>query len=139
MDIKQKLEEGYLLGYIKYKENCVAYFMPIAYWILNYEKYDPSYNPNNWKFIFRDNILTVMDYNIEKYLSAIEVDKISMEEVRKNKNINVTFYIDFDNKLFVSSFNDIEVEEYLPDGNWKGLYGNTQEYLPLQCGGIPPL
>ena len=132
MYIKQKSEEGYLLGYIKYKENCTSYFMPIAYWILNYEKYDPGYNPKDWKFIFRDNILIVKDHDIEKYLNTIEVDKISLEEVKRHENINAVFYIDFNIKLFVSSFSDIEVEEYLLDENWKGIYGNPQEYLSLQ-------
>lgn len=81
IDIKQKFEEGYILGCIKHKEQCSLYLMPIAYWILNYKKYDPTYNPEDWEFVYRDNILIVSDENIDSYMKAIEIDKISPLEL----------------------------------------------------------
>ncbi len=133
MNIKQKFEEGYILGCIKYKERCNLYLMPIAYWILNYKKYDPSYNPKDWDFIFRDNVLVVNDDNIDKFIKAIEVDKIDSYELAKSDVNNMVFYIDFDDKLFVSSFNEIEVEDYLPHSTWRGKYDSPIKYLPPQC------
>lgn len=93
MEIEKKLEEGYLLGGIKYKGKCKFYFMPIAYWILNYMKYDPSYNPAKWSYVFRDNILLVNEEHIESYLKAIEEDKIYLELLEEDVP-GFTFYID---------------------------------------------
>lgn len=130
MEIKKKLEEGYLLGGIKYKEKCNYYFMPIAYWILNYIKYDPSYNPAKWSFVFRDNILLVNDENIDDYLKAIEEDIIYLELLEEDDDIpEFTFYVDFDSKIFVSSFPYVEIETYLPDENWKGVNDEPIKYL----------
>lgn len=133
IDIKQKFEEGYILGCIKHKEQCSLYLMPIAYWILNYKKYDPTYNPEDWEFVYRDNILIVSDENIDSYMKAIEIDKISPLELPRTEVANLNFYIDFDNKLFVSSFNDIEAEDYLPHDGWRGIYDNPLNYLSSQC------
>ncbi|HEX8461576.1 MAG TPA: hypothetical protein VF623_09105 [Segetibacter sp.] len=133
MTVEQKFEEGYILGYIKYNEQCNMYLMPIAYWILNYKKYDPSYNPENWEFVFRENILIVNDSNVENFIKAIEVDKIYPYDLTKSNPANVVFYVDFDVKLFVSSFNEIEVEDYLPDKDWQGKYDNPTKYLAAQC------
>jgi hypothetical protein len=131
MTVQQKIEENYIFGFIKYKADCSLYLMPIAYWILNYKKYDPSYNPDNWEFIFRDNILVVSDSNIDSFMNAIKVDKIQPDEFSKS-TYKLTFFIDFDIKLFVSSFDDIEVEEYVPN-NWQGKYADPMVYLPIQC------
>jgi hypothetical protein len=131
MTVQQKIEEDYIFGCIKYKANCSLYLMPIAYWILDYKKYDPNYNPDDWEFIFRDNILVVNDSNIDKFMNAIEVDKIQPDEFSKS-TYRLTFFIDFDTKLFISSFGDIEVEEYVPN-NWQGKYGDPTGYLPFQC------
>jgi len=134
--IKEKLQEGYLFGCIKYKGSCNVYLMPVAYWILNYTKYDPQYNPSDWEHVFREHIYIVTDELIEKYIRSIQKDSIGIEEL-KNVNFNkkeVFFevYIDFDSKVFISSFGYIELEDYLPDSNWVGKYENPVSYLPEQ-------
>lgn len=131
MTVQQKIDQDYIFGCIKYKTNCSLYLMPIAYWILDYTKYDPEYNPDDWDFIFRDNVLVVNDSNIDKFMNAIEADKIRPDEFSKS-TCRLIFFIDFDVKLFISSFNDIEVEEYVPN-NWQGKHGDPMVFLPHQC------
>lgn len=79
--INQRIDEDYLLGYIKYHNSYSVYLMPIAYWILNYSKYDPGYNGDDWQFVFRNNILNVMDDKIDDFLNSISYDKINDEEI----------------------------------------------------------
>ncbi|MBS1663435.1 MAG: hypothetical protein JST68_20500 [Bacteroidetes bacterium] len=136
-DIKERFENNELLGYIKFKSVGNFYLMPIAYWILNYKKYDPSYDPKEWSFVFRDNILNVTDDFVSDFLSSIEKDKTSLKELKSSlehipEEIVLRFYIDFDEKLFVSSFEDIEVETYLPDKQWKGMHDRPSLCLPIE-------
>ena len=97
--------------------------MAIAYWILNYEKYDPSYNPNEWEYVFRNNMLNVTSENINEFLQAIEVDRVYENQFEDLKAIPnnlkpVYFFVDLDAKQFVSNFPEIEVEEYLSNNDW---------------------
>jgi len=48
MKTEEKIERGYLAGCIRYKDKCEFYFMPIAYWILDYSRYDLDYDQNKW-------------------------------------------------------------------------------------------
>jgi hypothetical protein len=136
-EIEQRFEEDYLLGCIKKSGRCDIYLMPIAWWILNYKKYDPQYNPNEWKDVFRDHIYNVTDNQIENFLRSVDEDKLNTEELvilADNMPLryrHLFFYIDFDDKLFVNGFSDIEVESYLPDENWKGFFGVPIDYLPI--------
>ncbi|PUZ26977.1 hypothetical protein DCM91_06990 [Chitinophaga costaii] len=98
---------------------------------MDYKKYDPSYNPNDWEFIFRNNILTVNDNNINEFMIAIEIDK-TQPDTFSGMNYILNFFIDFDNNFFVSSYDDIGIEQYVPD-NWHSQYGDPTEYLPSQC------
>ena len=80
-DIKRKFLENCLLGVIKFKDSYDFYLMPIAWWILNYRKYDPEYEPSNWEAEYRNNILNVTDGEIENFVKAIEVDRLTVEDV----------------------------------------------------------
>jgi len=79
--------------------------------------------------------LIVGDNDIDNYLKAIEIDKIdllaSIEEILDDFCI----FIDFDNKLFVSWFPEIEIEIHLPHAGWTGKYENPRLYLPSDCRG----
>ena len=137
IEIQKNLDNSYLFGCVKYKNDYSFYLMPIAYWILNYAKYDPAYNPDDWKdgIVFRDDILNVNDDNIGRFIQAIQVDKIDINALNvKDYDLKdvFLFYIDFDSKLFVSFFDDISVEEYLPDETWTGKFDNPIKYLPKE-------
>ncbi|MEO6228978.1 MAG: hypothetical protein ABJB11_09710 [Ferruginibacter sp.] len=133
--IKERLEEDYIPGCIKYKDEYQYYIMPIAWWILDYAKYDPSILTDD-TFNFRNGVYTVTDNEIEKYLDSISVDKISVSEVKSiSENFSeeysrITFLIDFDKKLYISGFDDIEIEAYLPSSSWIGKFDwNPGNYI----------
>jgi hypothetical protein len=135
--LKQKFDDNYLLGCIKFREKSNLYLMPIGWWILNYQKYDPTYNPSDWSHIYRGNVLNVSEDQIENFFKAIEDDKIEVSilkvEIDKisSKYFRVQFYIDFDKKIFVNGYREnIEIETYLPDNTWKGFLGEPIEYIP---------
>lgn len=117
--------------------------MPIAYWILNYEKYDPEHDPSEYKSVFRDNILNVTDDRIEDFFKAVANYTLYLNDEIKSeiKSIlpeykRIQFYIDLDKKIFISGFVDIEVEDYLPDPNWSGELGFPGEYVPIEIKSI---
>lgn len=133
--IQDSIDNSYLFGCIKYKNHFSFYLMPIAYWVLNYEKYDPKYDPKDWEdgIIFRDNILNVDDDNIEPFMESIKVDFVDIESVNisdYNLMAIFLFYIDFDSKRFISYFDDIEIEEYLPSEEWEGIFGDPIKFIP---------
>jgi hypothetical protein len=136
-ELQRKFKENYLVGCIKYKGILNVYLMPIAYWILNHEMYDPEYDPSQWKSIFRDNILNVTDDKIEDFLKSVANKMLKLDDDIKAEIISIPpeykriqFYIDFDKKIFISGFVDIEVENYLPDLNWNGELGVPSDFLP---------
>lgn len=129
MTIEEKVEHGYFAGCIKYQNRYGVYLMPIAYWILNMKSYDPDYDPDDREFVFRNNVIVVNDEVIPDFLSAIEEDKIGYETLKKYDWLIITFYIDFDTKTFISCFAEIEVEGYLPDESWKGLFDDPGKYI----------
>jgi hypothetical protein len=109
--------------------------MPVAYWILNHLQYNPAYNPNDWEYIFRDNILNITDDQIDNFIKAIDEDRISdLEELKsispQSEYTYLYFFIDFDSKIFVSHFDDIEIEEYLPQDEWHGIFEYPINRIP---------
>jgi hypothetical protein len=136
-ELKELFEDNYLLGCIKYNNSYSIYLMPIAWWILNYKKYDPSYNPNDWTDVYRENILNVTDDKIDGFLKSIEQDRLSLDEVQLLGNdipheyLHINFFVDFDKKMFINGYSDnVAVEEYLPDESWRGQIDNSINYLP---------
>lgn len=134
--LKKRLEENYIAGCIKYENSFQFYLMPIAWWILNYQTHDPTILQRD-EFNFRDGIYNVTDDKVEGYLNSISIDNISFSKMKyiqdnfSKEYSRITFYIDFDNKEYVNGFPDIEVEEYLPDETWKGIFDwNPAKYLP---------
>lgn len=131
--IKEKVDNSYLFGCIKYKGYFRFYLMPIAYWIINYDKYDPSYNLYRRESNFRNNVLIVNDDNIHLFIEAIKVDEITLEEINIREyglDEIFVFFIDFDAKLFVNHFPDISVEDYLPNNTWVGKFDDPMNYIP---------
>lgn len=79
----------------------------------------------------------MLDNKIQEYLDAIEEDKISNTEYINivdnfsSEDSRITFFIDFDSKIYVNGFYDIEVEEYLPNESWKGKFDEPMNYIPI--------
>lgn len=134
--IQQRLDENYIPGCIKYKGEYQLYLMPIAWWILNYAKYSPSILEDISRQNFRNGALNITDDKIDLFFISISEDQISIPEVKSmmehfpEEYSKITFFIDFDKKEYISTFDYIEVESYLPDETWIGKYGNPTDYIP---------
>jgi len=134
--IKERLDRDFLLGIIKYKGAYMVYLMPVVYWVLNHKKYNPYYNSKETNFVFRKNVLNVADDQIDNFIDAIHDDEISLNELKQILTNDIAsydqlnFFVDFDKKEFVSAFPDIEIEGYLPNDDWKGIFNNPINYLP---------
>ena len=150
-NLVKKFEYNYLLGCIKYNDQYELYLMPIAWWILNYQKYNPGHKLHSVpygmglesskpKSDFRDGILNVTENEIVAYINSIKKDRLSMDDLESFANVPmefryIFFFIDFDRKVFTNGFIDIAIENYLPDQNWKGEAvepGEPVNYLPLE-------
>lgn len=138
---KEKIEEYYaILGCIEYNGKYNFYLMPIAWWILDYKKYDPE-NTQVDDFNFRNNIYTLTKSNKNAFLNSISDYSISLAELKDiisyYNNLDyefdsygeLFFYIDFDNNNYIYKFNDIELEDYLPN-DWTGKFDEPLKYLP---------
>jgi hypothetical protein len=117
----EKLDRNYLLGAIRFEGGYSFYLMPIAYWILNYGKYDRSFEARNRGLVFRGNIYNVDDKMIVTFLKAIGEDKISNEEARKliEDGVRMVFFVDFDSYLFIDGFREIILDDYMPNEKWQ--------------------
>lgn len=135
MTLEEKIEANYLLGVVQYGDNIRFYMNPIAYWIMDSKAYDPTYNPaNSPGAIFRDGIFTVDESNVKQFLRAIEPDHISLDTIKDNlpsleEELTLYFLIDFDNKIFVNAYADVEIERYVP-ASWEGILDYPLNYLP---------
>lgn len=85
--------------------------------------------------VFRNNIYNVTDERIDEFIDSIDEGKLSLHELKfiiddiNTANAVILFFIDFDKKLFVNGFADIEVEKCLPDISWKGEQDDPVNYL----------
>ncbi|REC62491.1 hypothetical protein DRF65_10385 [Chryseobacterium pennae] len=134
--IEQRLDENYIPGCIKHKDEYQFYLMPIAWWILNYAEYSPSILQDISRQNFRNGAFNITDDKIDPFFISISEDQISIPEVKSmienftEEYSAITFFIDFDKKIFISAFDYIETETYLPDETWNGRYGNPTDYIP---------
>lgn len=137
MTIIERIKNDYLLGAVKLNGKVRYFLEPIAYWIMDYKSYDPEYRASeNDTTPFRNNILTVDSSNAFEYIEALKEDEVSLTEIDSIKSqvdfeIPVMFLVDFDSKQFVSNFEDIEIEIYIPEG-WSGIFDNPISYLKMQ-------
>lgn len=112
--------------------------MPIAWWILNYTKYDPGLGSKGLASTFRNGILNVVETEVGNFLKAIESDKITAADFKIAVEVPVeykklSFFVDFDSKLFVNGFyENVEPEAYMPDDDWQGEMGYPIDYLPKE-------
>ena len=91
--------------------------MPLAWWILNYAKYDPGFEPEKDGSGFRNNILNVPDDEIPNFIESIKDDMIDLDDLRREcddylDSRNICIFIDFDDKLFIDGMFDIVVFKF---------------------------
>ena len=133
MKLSERLEQDQLLGVIRLNNKYSFFTGGTADWNMDYKKYDPSYNPAEWTYVFRNNILQVDENNAQQYCETM--DKVSAEIVIDTirqlgaSEVILYFLIDFDNKLYINYYFDLSLEDYVPVG-WKGLFDNPLNHVP---------
>ena len=110
-----------LLGTVCYESKWRFFACPVAYWILDYETYDPSVflqTKDDDDFRFRDNLYRVDDKNFPEFLEALKEFELSLSEVRSLVNFNgmneieLSIVINYEKKIYVNGFREINIEEY---------------------------
>lgn len=135
MTLKDRIEDGYVLGLVSYQDTIMIYMAPSAWFVMNYPKYDPSILASQERSTdFRNGVLMVDNSTVEAYVKAMRPDAISVNDLKgelpnNHEALQPIFLIDFNNQRYVSWFYDIDYEEYIPP-NWEGIFDNPLTYLP---------
>jgi len=123
-----------IIGAVKINAKWRFFAGIIAEWIMDYQTYDPEYNPDESETSFRNNILLVDESNGEAFCDAMSPYEILKDEIDnvldkyEGKKLPL-ITIDFDNRIFTSVFFDIALEDYIPP-KWKGRYIKKLTELP---------
>ncbi|WP_187133103.1 hypothetical protein [Listeria portnoyi] len=143
--MKPKYAENIIVGVV-YKKIFKWYITDRDTWILDIDKYSEAYLKNGYDFDmnfalgFRNKIHVIDETTIEEYAFAYEKNQVDSDELQNllvNKQyedtvlaLQASLYIDFDKKIFVSSYPEsLPFESYTPTG-WKSSYGDFTEYIP---------
>ncbi len=123
-----------IIGAVLYNGKWYIYAATIAYWILDTIKYNPTYNPSDWPYIFRNHLYQIDEYNADLYLIAMNEYELSLHELKKlihkwgTTEYTIEIVINFDDKIYVNGFHEISVEEYIP-ATWLGIEDDPMEYV----------
>jgi len=107
----------------------------LAEWILDYNTYDPNYDPNKWSGTFRNNLLRVEVNQASAFQDAMRAHELSEADIkalvkeRGADKVPLTVVVDFDERQFVNSYYDLALEEYVPPG-WTAVFDDPQKYIP---------
>ncbi len=135
MTLSERIQEGYVLGLVRYQNTLLMYMAPSAWFVMDYPKYDPSILASKERSSdFREGVLLVDNSTRAAYLKAMQPDSISIDELKAELPIHKDalqpiFLIDFDNQRYSSWFFDIDYEEYVPK-DWVGVFENPIDHLP---------
>lgn len=123
-----------ILGMITLNGVTSFYLGEPAEWVMDYQKYDPTYNPQDWNYIFRGNILYVDENNAQSFIDTMGEYQLKEDEIESflqefdDEDIRPLVLIDFDQKNFVNNFYDISFEKYIPR-HWKGIFDDPLKYV----------
>ncbi|MDY7013860.1 MAG: hypothetical protein SVX43_09745 [Cyanobacteriota bacterium] len=127
-----------LLGAVCYGSRWHFFVCTVAEWILDYETYDPSVlSPFTDSFVFRDNLFKVDDSNFSEFIEAIKEFELALSEIREllefdgANNRDLLVVIDYDKKIYVNGFREIDIHNYVPD-NWYGFEGDPLDFVPSE-------
>lgn len=139
------------LGVVCYQGKYRFFLEYTAWWILDYASYDPSSLADGEDNSYFRNGILVVDENATEFLEAMKEAEISLDDLRRLINeqhqitladedddrgdLHLFFWINFDEKLYVSMFFDVEYEKYVPKG-WKGVFDDPLKYVPKEIQDI---
>jgi hypothetical protein len=135
--MKTSVDYDEFLGVVKYQGEFRYLIDMVAWWIMDYATYDPRILTAAHRDEFRGGVTVVDNDTAEDFLRALADQEITREDLKKllaekkdpEDEVRLTFLIDFDQRLYVSMFFDIGLEDYVPKG-WKGIYDDPLKYIP---------
>lgn len=138
MNEKLVIDFDEYIGAVKLNSEWRFFREVMSMWILDYKSYDPEYDPlnsnsNGW----RENLLAVDTQNAKEYCHAMKNKEIMLSQIpltftEFGSQAKLTFVVNFDEKIFVSSLYDmLAVQRYVPRG-WKGLEDDSYQYIPAE-------
>lgn len=131
------LKPNDLIGVTRYNSRWRLFAGTVAEWILDYATYDPGFDPSGSETVFRGNLLTVNEENVDQFHDAMEPYELQPSELELfmqkvgRYNWPLTVVVDFDNQFYVNGFSEISLHEYLPPG-WKGIEGPPLDFVPAE-------
>lgn len=137
----KELQQDELLGAVRLGSKWRYFAGTLAEWILDYASYDPDYDPANWTYIYRNNLLRVDETLANEFCDAMKEHEFIPEDIRHlvdkkgADKIPLAIVIDFDNLVFINGFYDLALEEYAPKW-WTNYFGNPYEYVPPEVRDI---
>lgn len=129
------LQQDELLGAVRLESKWHYFAGTIAEWILDYASYDPGYDPTQWTYVYRDNLLRVDETLAKEFCTAMKDHEFLPNDIRQlvgekgADKVPLIVVIDFDNQVFVNGFYDIALEDYAPKW-WNKIFGNPYDYVP---------
>jgi hypothetical protein len=124
-----------LIGAVKYKGQWRFFAGIVAEWVLDYERYEPGYDPVRDDTPFRNGLLVVNENNAGEFCNVMapyELSPSDIEQLIKKEGANhfpLSIVIDFDAKVYINGFSEIPLHEYVPS-NWVAKEDNSLKYLP---------
>lgn len=132
----QDMHPDDLIGVVKLDSKWRIFSGTVAEWILDYASYDPMFDPSRSDVVFRDNLLSIDNSNATQFLEAMapyELDASTLKQFidqRGGHDWQLSILIDFDRKLYINSFTEIPLHQYVPD-KWIGLEDEAIKYAPF--------
>ena len=131
----RKIDINEFIGAVKIRSKWRFFIGYPIEWVMDFQSYEPSYDPNNGKYIYRNNLLLVNENNADEFCVAMKENELTPNDAVDILNDidyefeGITFLIDFDNKFYVNGFFDLPFEDYIPN-EWTSIFGDPEEYIP---------
>lgn len=132
-----EIKRDELIGVVISQGKWGIYHAYLGEWIMDYARYDPSYDAAADGKKFRNGLLVVDDSSIRAYLEWLEPYSVSLVDLSEFAHSHgfskarPVFLVNFDEHLFVTGFYDVAIEGYVPQG-WRGVYADPVEHLPQE-------
>lgn len=111
-----------LIGAVRHQHVWRLFAGTVAEWILDYPRYDPSFDPAQSKVDFRNNLLRVDETNAAEFCEAMKPYELLAQDIQQlvetGEIVNwpLMIMLDFDNKVLVNEFREVPIHEYVPAG-----------------------
>ncbi len=126
LNLKNRNVLGILIAYVKMGSESFYCMAEVEYWIGEYWNGYVDFKQGNLESEYF-NFLKQFRVDYRDLCSAYE--ELDLTDVFEREGNKPCVYIDFDERYFVSYFQEQELEERIPEG-WKGEYKNVIDLIP---------